>query len=416
MQKFKLLNNILGWVAFLFAATVYTLTMESSGSFWDCGEFVSGAWKLQVVHPPGAPFFLMLGRLFTLLAGGDPSKVALMVNWMSALSTAGAVMFTFWTVTALARKVIMKDGNYTDGRIFTVLGAGLIAAASCTFVDSSWFSAVEGEVYALSQFFLSLIVWIMVKWDADDSPHADHWLVLIAYMTGLSIGVHLLSLLALPAIALIYYYKRFKTTTVGWMGAIAIGFLVLGLYMKFIISFTQSYLAGMDLFFVNTLGMGFNSGIVFGVALLVAVIVSLLKYTHSGSQRDFNIALGVSILYVVAGFIINDSWTARFIRLIFVGALFAAQRYGYETRRLVNIGVLAIAFSYVGYLSYIMVPIRSLANTPINMNRPTDPFSLKSYVDREQYGDRPLVKGPDYTASYDDIVGYKKTGEALVKK
>jgi tetratricopeptide (TPR) repeat protein len=415
MQKFKLLNNILGWVAFLFAATVYTLTMESSGSFWDCGEFVSGAWKLQVVHPPGAPFFLMLGRLFTLLAGGDPSKVALMVNWMSALSTAGAVMFTFWTVTALARKVIMKDGNYTDERTFTVLGAGLIAAASCTFVDSSWFSAVEGEVYALSQFFLSLIVWIMVKWDADDSPHADHWLVLIAYMTGLSIGVHLLSLLALPAIALIYYYKRFKTTTVGWMGTIAIGFLVLGLYMKFIISFTQSYLAGMDLFFVNTLGMGFNSGIVFGVALLVAVIVSLLKYTHSGSQRDFNIALGVSILYVVAGFIINDSWTARFIRLIFVGALFAAQRYGYETRRLVNIGVLAIAFSYVGYLSYIMVPIRSLANTPINMNRPTDPFSLKSYVDREQYGDRPLVKGPDYTASYDDIVGYKKTGERWSK-
>ena len=169
MQKYKLLNNILGWVSFIFAAVVYTMTMESSGSFWDCGEFVSGCLKLQVVHPPGAPFFLMLGRLFTLFAS-DVSHVAQTVNFMSALATAGAILFTFWTVTALARKVVIKDNAYTTGQIITVLGAGLIAAGSATFLDSLWFSAVEGEVYALSQFFLSLIFWAIMKWEADDSP------------------------------------------------------------------------------------------------------------------------------------------------------------------------------------------------------------------------------------------------------
>src|ERR1043165_1045472 len=370
MQKYKLLNNILGWVSFVFAAVVYGMTMESTGSFWDCGEFVSGCYKLQVVHPPGAPFFLMLGRIFTLFSGGNPlvngtgGNVAVSINLMSALATAASVMFLFWTVTALGRKLVFKNGNYTDGGIITVLGAGLIAAASCTFLDSLWFSAVEGEVYALSQFFMSLIFWAMMKWDADDSKYADHWLVLIAYMTGLSIGVHLLSLLALPAMAMIYYYKRYKTTLPGWIIAAATGFLVLGLYMKFIISFTQAWLAGMDLLFVNGLNMPFNSGVIFAVLLIIGVIYAILRYTHSGSETDFRIALGVVVFYAVIGFIITDSWTARFIRLAFVGALYAARHYGYEARRLLNIGVLSIAFSYIGYMSYMMVPIRAIANPP----------------------------------------------------
>ncbi len=417
MKKFKLLNNIFGWVSFVFAAVVYGMTMESSGSFWDCGEFISGCFKLQVVHPPGAPFFLMLGRIFTLFSGVSPldpassghaSSVALMVNFMSALASAGAVLFTFWTTTGLARKVVMKDGEYTDGRILTVIGAGLLAATCCTFVDSLWFSAVEGEVYSLSLFFMTFIIWAMVKWDADDSKYADHWIVFIAYMTGLSIGVHLLSLLALPAMALIYYYKRYKTTWYGWLIASAVGFLVLGLYMKFIISFTQSYLAGMDLFFVNDMGMGFNSGIIIGALLLILVIGSLLYYTHTGKDRDFYIAIGAAGLYFLLGLVIEDSLTAKLIRSIYVIVLILARSYGYETRRIVNIGVLAIAFSYVGYLSYIMVPIRAIANPPINMNKPTDPFTIKSYVDREQYGDRPLVMGPDYTADpYDDVDFYR---------
>lgn len=421
MQKYKLLNNIFGWVSFVFAAVVYSMTMESSGSFWDCGEFISGCYKLQVVHPPGAPFFLILGRIFTLFSGGDPlvngtgGNVALTVNFLSALSTAGAVMFTFWTTTALARKFVFKDGNYTTSRIITVIGAGLLTATTATFLDSQWFSAVEGEVYALSQFFLSIIVWMIMKWDADDTPYADHWLVLIAYMTGLSIGVHLLSLLAIPAIALVYYYKRFKTSFTGWIVAVVVGFIILGIYMKYIISFTQSYLAGMDLFFVNTLHMGFNSGIVFGALLLVALIASILYYTHTGKDRDFYIAIGVATLYLLFDLIISDSWSARFLRLCLIGGIYAAYRNGYEGRRLLNIGILALAFSYIGYISYVMVPIRAIANPPINMNRPDDPFTIKSYVDREQYGDRPLMYGPDYTCTSYDIDGYVKTGERWVK-
>ncbi len=414
MKQYKLVNNILGWLAFVFGTVVYGLTMESSGSFWDCGEFISGCLKLQVVHPPGAPFFLMLGRIFTLFAS-DVSHVAQTVNFLSAISTAGSVMFAFWTVTALARKVVMKDGDYTTGRIIIVMGAGLIAAGCTTFLDSLWFSAVEGEVYALSQFFMSFIVWAIMKWDADDSPYADHWLVLIAYMTGLSIGVHLLSLLALPFVAMVYYYKRYKTTVTGWLLAGMIGFVILGLYMKFIISFTQSYLAGMDLFFVNTLSLPFNSGVIFALLLLAAVIVAIIRYTQTGKDLDFNIAMGIAVLYVVIGFIISDGMMAKLIRLIFPVGLYIAKRYGYESRRLLNIAILSVAFSYIGYMSYAMVPIRSIANPPINMNRPIDPFSLKSYVDREQYGDRPLLRGPDYTVTSRDIVDYVETGERWIK-
>ncbi len=366
MQKYKLLNNIFGWVSFVFAAIVYSLTMESSGSFWDCGEFISGCYKLQVVHPPGAPFFLLLGRIFTLFAG-DPSRVALMVNFLSALSTAGAVLFTFWTTTALARKVVMKDGAYNAWQIFTVIGAGSITAGCATFLDSLWFSAVEGEVYALSQFFMSLIVWAIVKWDGDDSPYADHWLIMIAYMTGLSIGVHLLSLLALPAIALIYYYRKYKPSLVGWFGAVAVGFVLLGVYMKFIISYTQAFLAGFDKFFVNNLSMPFNSGVVFFFILLAGGLAGGLYYSHKAKKRELNLAL------------------------------------------------LCLAFSYIGYLSYLMVPVRALANPPINMNKPDDPFAIKSYVDREQYGDRPLMRGPDYTVTSYDIEDYVKTGERWFK-
>jgi hypothetical protein len=367
MDKYKKLNNIFGLVMFIFAAVVYTLTMESSGSFWDCGEFVSGCWKLQVVHPPGAPFFLILGRLFTFLAFGDVTKVAMMVNFMSGLATAGAVLFTFWTVTALARKIIFKDGNYTDGRIYTVIAAGVIAAGCGTFLDSLWFSAVEGEVYALSQFFMSLIFWAIMKWDADDSKYADHWLVFIAYMTGLSIGVHLLSLLAIPAIALVYYYKKYKPSIAGWFGAIAVGFVVLGVYMKFIISYTQTFLSSFDKLFVNSFNMPFNSGVIFFLFMLVAIIAGGIWFSQKTNRPQLN--------------------------TIF----------------------LCLAFSYIGYLSYLMVPIRSAANPPINMNRPTDPFSLKSYVDREQYGDRPLVKGPDYTATSYDIEKMVVTGERWYK-
>jgi hypothetical protein len=417
MQSYKRINNIVGWLVFIFATAVYGLTMEKSGSFWDCGEFVSSAFKLQVAHPPGAPFFLLVGRIFSLFAGGDVTKVATMVNFLSAVSTSASVLFCYWSVTMLVGKIAFKDKQYTTGQQIMVVGSGLIAALSCTFLDSLWFSAVEGEVYALSQFFWSFIVWAILKWDESEDKYADRWLLLIAYMTGLSIGVHLLSLLTLPFVALIYYFKKKKgkPNFGGIIIAGLVGFVIPGLYMKFIISFTQSYFAGLDLLFVNTLSLPFNSGVIFGVVLLVALLVTLVRYTHTGSSRDFYIALGISVLYALVGFAIWDSLPAVLLRLSLPVILFFVNRSGYNARRYFNLGLLALCFSYIGYISYLMVPIRGIANPPINMNRPIDPYSLKSYVDREQYGDRPLVVGPPYTIDGYDILGTKSLGPRYSK-
>ena len=425
MKKFKLLNTILGWACFLFAVVVYTMTMEKSGSFWDCGEFIPSAFKLEIAHPPGFPLFLMLGRILSLFSGADATKfggpgsehVAMWCNLLSALMTSGTVLFTFWITTSLTGRFIFKDGEYTTGRIIAVLGSGLIAATSCTFVDSQWFSAVEYIVFTSSQCFLSFNIWAILKWYDDNSERADHWLVLIAYVTGVSIGAHLLALLGLPAIAVTIYYKKFKKATVGgWIAAVAAGFFMIGLYMKYIISYTLSYFASMDQFFVNTLGMPFNSGVLFGTLLIVVVLVVVLRYTHTAKQSDFTIAMVVSVIYVIIGFIIDDTLAAKFVRLIFPVGLFLSNRYGYEMRRYFNMAVLSIAFSYIGYTSYLMVPIRAEANPPINMNRPTDPYTLKSYVDRDQYGARPLLFGPDYTINPSaDIAEYSKNDERWVK-
>lgn len=408
MKRFKLWNSIFGVLSFVFAAVVYAMTMEKSGSFWDCGEFLPSAFKLEIAHPPGFPLFLMLGRIFTMFTGADPtaigghgaSHVAAAANLMSALMASGTVMFTFWITTALTGRYIFKNAEYTTARTIVVIGAGLIAAASCTFLDSQWFSAVEYIVFTSSQFFLAFNIWLILKWYADDSRYADRWLVLLAFITGVSIGSHLLALLGLPAIAVIIYYKKAKKTSVwGWLGAVAAGFFMVGLYMKYIISYTLSYFASMDLFFVNTLGMPFNSGVVFGTLLVAVVIGAVLWYTHTGSKRDYAIAMGISIVYVIIGFIIDDTLAAKFIRLLFPVGLFLSERYGYGVRRYFNIAVLSIAFSYIGYSSYLMVPIRATANPAVNMSSPTDPFTLKAYVDRDQYGARPLLWGPDYTAS-----------------
>jgi hypothetical protein len=426
MKKFKLLNNILGFACFVFAAVVYTMTMEKSGSFWDCGEFIPSAFKLEIAHPPGFPLFLMLGRILSLFSGADATKfggsgsahVAMWCNLLSALMASGTVMFTYWITTNLTSKYVFKDGEeYTTAQIITVIGAGLIAATCCCFLDSQWFSAVEYIVFTSSQCFLSFNIWAILKWYDDKSERADHWLVLIAYMTGVSIGAHLLALLGLPAVAVAIYYKKFKNTTVlGWVAAVAAGFFMIGLYMKYIISYTLSYFSSMDQFFVNTLNMPFNSGVVFGTLLVVAVIVVVLRYTHTATERDFYIAMGVSVFYVLIGFILDDGIMAKLVRLLFPLGLYLSRRYGYEVRRYFNIGVLSIAFSYIGYTSYLMVPIRAEANPPINMNRPTDPFTLKSYVDRDQYGARPLLFGPDYTINPSaDITDYSKTDERWVK-
>ncbi|HEY0262745.1 MAG TPA: DUF2723 domain-containing protein, partial [Chitinophagales bacterium] len=264
--------------------------------------------------------------------------------------------------------VFFKDEkNPTQGEAFAVIGAALIASGCATFLDSLWFSAVEGEVYALSQFFLAIIVWAILKWDESESKYADRWLLFIAYMVGLSIGVHLLSLLALPFIAVVYYFKKHKVTIKGFLIAAVAGFVILGFAMKFVISYTQAFMAGFDKFFVNSLGLPFYSGVVFFFVLLIGILSFGIYYTQK------------------------------------------TNRYYW------NLGIICAAFVYIGYLSYAMVPIRALANTPIDMNRPVDPYGIKAYVDREQYGDRPLAYGPVYTATYSDIIGQKDLGERYRK-
>lgn len=371
IQSYKRANTILGWLVFGFALIVYTLTMEKSGSFWDCGEFISGAYKLQVVHPPGAPIFNIFGRIFTLFAFGDPAKVGLMINFLSSLSTAFVVLFCFWSTTALARKFMLRsEEDYTSSNILAILGAGLVAGLSCTFLDSLWFSAAEGEVYALSMFFMTFVVWAILKWDADDSPFADKWILLIAFMIGLSTGVHLLSMLVIPFAGIIYYLKRYQFSWIGLAAAFGISFLVIGFIMKGIISGIPAFYAKMDLFFVNGMGAPFNTGVIVATILLVGAMAGGIIYT---SMKE---------------------------------------------KVLIQKVLLAITFLVIGYSSFMIVPIRSAANPPINMNRPTDPFSMLSYLNREQYGERPLLFGPSYNADQYDLVreGSEAKKEGLKNK
>jgi hypothetical protein len=356
LNFYKKSNNILGWAVFAVALVVYTLTMEKSGSFWDCGEFIAGAYKLQVVHPPGAPFFNILGRFLTLFAFGNVENVAIMINFMSALSTAFVALFCFWSTTAIGRKIFLKEEkDYNSANIFGILGSGLVAGLVCTFLDSLWFSAAEGEVYALSMFFMTFVVWAVLKWDEDDSPNADRWLVLIAFMIGLSTGVHLLSMLVIPFACLVVYFKKFKPSVKGFVAAFGVSFILIGFVMKGVIAGIPAVFAKADLFFVNSLGMGFNSGVIFASVVMIAALVAL----HVFAIKKGNVLLQ--------------------------NALF---------------GLTALL---IGYSSFLLVPIRSEANTPINMNRPTDPFSMLSYLNREQYGERPLVFGPAYNVDQYDI-------------
>lgn len=368
MKKYKLINNVTGWLVFIAAAIVYALTIEDSVSFWDCGEFVPGAFKLEVVHPPGAPLFLMIGRMFTLFAGKDLTQVPIMVNLMSGIASAFAILFLFWTITMLAKKVIIGSSeDYSLPNIIAIMGAGVIGSACGIFADSFWFSAVEGEVYALSIGFLMLVVWMVFKWEQSESEYADLWLILISYTIGLSIGVHLLSLLAIQVLGIVYYYKNFKPTWKGFVLAASISFLSIFLLMKFVIGGIPSLAAFMDRFFVNSLHMPFNSGVIFFFVALAAIMAYALYYTKKQNHP---------IIY-------------KFI--------------------------LASCFLLIGYSTYVMVPIRSAANPPINMNRPQDPYSLTGYINREQYGDRPLVYGPQYTADQYDLAEIKKTSYRYYK-
>ncbi|HYK75441.1 MAG TPA: DUF2723 domain-containing protein, partial [Daejeonella sp.] len=390
-MNYQKINNLIGWVSFFIAATVYTLTLEKSASFWDCGEFISAAFKLQVVHQPGAPLFLMIGKIFSLLAGDNLSRVAYWVNFGSALSSAATILFLFWTITALAKKVLLKAGQeLTTGKLVAIMGSGLVGALAFTFSDSFWFSAVEAEVYAMSSLCTAIVFWAILKWDAHaDEPNADKWIVFIAYIMGLSIGVHLLNLLAIPAIGLVYYFRRSKRiTSGGTIGALFIGMIILAFILWGIVQYLIKYAAYSDLFFVNTLGLRFGSGVTVFAILVILVITFGILYSIKGNQT--------SLLIAVISFVALMTIGGGISGFIVAGVLLAVLEYLVkirEKRRILNLSLICITFIIFGYCSFAMIVIRAKADPTLNNSDPDNAFALLSYLNREQYGDTPLAYG-----------------------
>src|SRR5882724_4197342 len=377
-MNFKRLNNIVGWVVCVVACTVYIMTMEASGSFWDCGEFVSSAYKLQIPHPPGAPLYVLMGRFFIILFGDSPLTAARGVNFMSAVASGFSILFLFWSITHFARKIVLRPtggaaagmtstaslGNPDPQQLFTIMSAGVIGALAYTFCDSFWYSAVEGEVYASSAFFTALVFWAILKWeDNAEKTGSDKWIIFIFYMMGLSIGVHLLNLLTIPAIVLVYYFRRYKPSTWGTIIALVLGCAITGVVLKFLIQYTIKGAGAFDIFFVNSLNMPFFVGFAFFFILLTALII------------------------------VGIRWAVR-------------KQYYY-----LKLGLWCAAFMLLGYSTYFTTIIRSNADPAVDMYNVDNPVSLVGYLSRDQYGDWPLLYGPDFTDQPPGIDG----GDLYVK-
>ena len=358
MYNYKRLNNYTGWFSFLIALIVYSITVEDTASFWDAGEFIAVSNKLEVPHPPGAPFYLLLGRFFSLFAFNNPELVALSINFLSVIASAFTILFLFWTITHLSTKIIKPDNNTN---IFLILISGITGAISFTFTDSFWFSAVEAEVYAMSSFFTAFVFWAILRWEATDDPIKQHkWIILIAYMMGLSIGVHLLNLVAIPALALIIYFKKYKNITLlGVSLSLAMSLLIVGIIVEGIIPGLPSMASFVERFFVNSLGLPFGSGIIFFIIVFLSLLVYLLKFSQEREKVTLNISL------------------------------------------------LSLTFILIGYSSYSLVLIRSNYNPPIDENNPENILNFISYLKREQYGYRPLFKGQYFDA---DVIKQEETG------
>lgn len=421
MKKFNLINNVLGWITFVIALITYTLTLEPTVSFWDCGEFISAAYRLQICHPPGAPLFLILGRLFSLAAGDDVTQVAYYVNMMSAVTSALCVMFTFWTITHLGHKVLIRSEQDSSWlTIMSIQASGLVGALALTWSDTFWFSAVEAEVYASSSFFTALTFWCILKWEnIAGEKHADRWIILIAYLVGLAIGVHLLNLLVLPAIVYIYYFKKYAFTRNGFLKASAVAIGTIGILQFGIIPGLPSLMTKFDYLFTNVLSMGFNTGVFVMLLTIIAFVVSILHYTHSGSKVSLYVFIGTILFMALTSFVINASLSGL-VMWAFLGAvvyyLVIQQKIA---KALINMIVLCFAFLVIGYSSYSMILIRSAANPPIDMNDPENPFTLLSYLNREQYGDNPLIYGQYFYAKMVDVkkgdMQYRQEGDKYVE-
>jgi len=352
-QKYAKLNTFLGWSVFAIALITYTLTLEPTVSYWDCGEYISTAVKLEVGHPPGAPLFQMLGAFFAMFTS-DATHIAYMVNFMSALSSAFTILFLFWTITILAKKMVVKSNEISKSAAYAVLGSGLVGALAYTFTDSFWFSAVEGEVYAMSSFLMALLFWLALRWETEmDKPYGDKWLLLISFVVGLSFGVHILSLLVIPSIVFIYFFKNYKhLTTKNFIIANIVSIAVLLFVFKFLFPFTLKYFSALELFFVNEIGMPFNSGSIIAGIILVAAFFFGLKYTRTKNM---------------------------------VGA---------------NTLILSVLFIMIGFSSWLMLPIRANADTTINENNPSSARELLAYYNREQYGDANIFYDKYYSFAY----------------
>jgi hypothetical protein len=351
MKNFKFYNLLTGWIVFLIAAVTYLLTMEPTTSFWDCGEFIATAYKLEVGHPPGAPMFMILGRFFTLFAGGNELMVAATMNALSALASAFTILFLFWSVTHLARKLFGNSNSYNTGDLITILGAGAVGALAYTFSDTFWFSAVEAEVYATSSFLTAFVFWAMLKWEnVADEPYADRWIVLIALFIGISIGFHLLNLLAMPALVFIYYFRKYTFSIKGFIAALGASVLLLALILEVVILGFPYFASRFELMFVNGMGLPFYSGVIFYMLLVFGLITFGMYRTHRKGKVLWNTVL-VSLFVIM-----------------------------------------------VGYSSYAIIVIRSVANTPLDESNPETIFLLNSYINREQYGDRPLFHGAYFNA------------------
>ncbi len=426
MKQYKLVDNIFGWVAFIIAAFTYCSTIEPTASFWDCPEFITTAYKQEIGHPPGAPFFMLLGNFFTHFAS-DATQVAKMVNTMSALLSAVCIMFLFWTITHLARKLIISDWKeMTTAKMITIEASGMVGALIYTWSDTFWFSAVEGEVYAFSSAFTAVVFWLILKWeDHADEPHSDRWLVLIAYMTGLSIGVHLLNLLCIPAIVLVYYYKKVPEANLkGSLIALIVSFLVVFAVLYGVVPGIITVGGWFELFFVNVLGCPFNTGEIVYIICLVASVIWGIYETFNACDKNVkrqNIAfiLGFGMLGIP---FYGYGWSAVICGIIVMAILWFVLNYKRKqevvtgtdettgivkkktqllpliSARIKNTALLCMLMLMIGYSSYALIVIRSSANPPMDQNSPEDIFTLGSYLSRDQYGDRPLAYGQAYTS------------------
>jgi tetratricopeptide (TPR) repeat protein len=407
-MNYKKINNISGWAVFAVAAYTYLSTIEPTASFWDCGEYIATAFKLQVGHPPGAPLFQMIGRFFTLFAGSDVTKAAKMVNIMSGLCSAFTILFLFWSITALARKIAERGGEVTDGKMLAIMGSGAVGALAYAFSDSFWFSAVEGEVYAMSAMFTAMVFWAILKWErVADEPHSERWIIFIAYMFGLSIGVHLLNLLVIPAIVFIYYFKNFEVNNKGFAIAGILSVLLLGGIQAEVIPGIVNLAGNFELFFINTIHLPYNSGTIVYFLLLVSIIVVGLMYTHNESEKFFNYFMILSVVFFVISLIASTSGSAGAFRFIVGGAALALLYVARKRVAMLNTILLSFTVLVIGYSSFVMLVIRSNANTPMNENAPQDAISLLSYLNREQYGDWPILYGQYYNSPLDPQTPYK---------